>query len=172
VVGPVAVTIMRGKATISSLRGAPTGRRSNPEPAAVTLDCFAEFTIGPDPLARNDVYWQRRRTNKGKRNAEKRCSVTAVPHDTARALQGALASRRSTTAHTLGPRSPQASAPGQVSWDLAGRPILYGSLNRERKTSRSSTGVTRARLSQSSECTSRTGRSAGQMMPEAARVPR
>ena len=30
-------------------------------------------------------------------------------------------------------------------------------------------GVTRARLSQSRECTSRTGRSAGQMMPEAAR---
>ena len=34
---------------------------------------------------------------------------------------------------------------------------------------RSYTGVTRARLSQSRECTSRTGRSAGQMMPEAAR---
>jgi hypothetical protein len=35
---------------------------------------------------------------KGKRNAERRCSVTAVPHGTARALRGALASRRSTKA--------------------------------------------------------------------------
>ena len=50
---------------------------------------------------------------------------------------------------------------GQASWDAAGRPILYCRPNRGAKTSRSSTGVTRARLSQSRESTSRTGRNAG-----------
>jgi hypothetical protein len=60
------------------------------------------------------------------------------------------------------------SAPGQASWDVAGRSIRYGRTNRGAETLRSSTGVTRARLSQSRECTSRTGHSAGQMMPKAA----
>jgi hypothetical protein len=49
-----------------------------------------------------------------------------------------------------------------ASWDVAGRSIRYGRPNRGAKISRSYTGVTRARLSQSRECTSRTGRSAGQ----------
>ena len=57
---------------------------------------------------------------------------------------------------------PLGAAPGQASWDVAGRSIRYGRSNRGAKTSRSSTGVTRARLSQSRECTSRTGHSAGQ----------
>ena len=57
---------------------------------------------------------------------------------------------------------PLGAASGQASWDVAGRSILNGRPNRGAKTSRSYTGVTRARLSQSRECTSRTGRSAGQ----------
>ena len=57
---------------------------------------------------------------------------------------------------------PLGATPGQASWDVAGRSILYGRPNRGAKTSRSYTGVTRARLSQSRERTSRTGRSAGQ----------
>ena len=57
---------------------------------------------------------------------------------------------------------PAGATPGQVSWDAAGRPALYGRPNRGAQASRSSTGVTRARLSQSRESTSRTGRSAGQ----------
>ena len=57
---------------------------------------------------------------------------------------------------------PLGATPGQASWDAAGRSIRYGRPNRGAKISRSYTGVTRARLSQSRECTSRTGRSAGQ----------
>jgi hypothetical protein len=57
---------------------------------------------------------------------------------------------------------PLGATPGQASWDVAGRSILYGRSNREAKIFRSYTGVTRARLSQSRECTSRTGHSAGQ----------
>ena len=57
---------------------------------------------------------------------------------------------------------PLGAAPGQASWDAAGRSILNGRPNRGAKTLRSYTGVTRARLSQSRERTSRTGRSAGQ----------
>jgi hypothetical protein len=45
----------------------------------------------------NDEVKDDGQTKKGKRNAEKRCSVTAAPCDAARALKGALASRRSTT---------------------------------------------------------------------------
>ena len=57
---------------------------------------------------------------------------------------------------------PAGATPGQVSWDAAGRPALYGRPNRGAQASRSSTGVTRARLSQSRESTSRTGHSAAQ----------
>jgi hypothetical protein len=64
---------------------------------------------------------------------------------------------------------PLGATPGQASWDVAGRSILYGRSNRGAKILRSYAGVTRARPSQSRERTSRTGHSAGQMMPEAAR---
>ena len=57
---------------------------------------------------------------------------------------------------------PLGATPGQASWDVAGRSIRYGRPNRGAKISRSDAGVTRARLSQSRECTSRTGHSAGQ----------
>jgi hypothetical protein len=57
---------------------------------------------------------------------------------------------------------PLGATPGQASWDVAGRSILYCRSNRRAKISRSYTGVTRARLSQSRERTSRTGHSAGQ----------
>ena len=57
---------------------------------------------------------------------------------------------------------PLGAAPGQASWDAAGRSIRYGRSNRGAKILRSYAGVTRARLSQSRERTSRTGRSAGQ----------
>ena len=55
---------------------------------------------------------------------------------------------------------PFGATPGQVSWDAAGRPALYGRPNR------GGAGLAlfhlRAHLSQSRESTSRTGRSAGQ----------
>ena len=57
---------------------------------------------------------------------------------------------------------PLGATPGQASWDAAGRSIRYARSNRGAKILRSYTGVTRARLSQSRERTSRTGRSAGQ----------
>ena len=80
---------------------------------------------------------------------------------------GTLACRRSTAA-LASANERQRSAPGQASWDVAGRSILYGRSNRGAKTLRCSTGVTRARLSQSRERTSQTGHSAGRMMPKAA----
>ena len=87
-----------------------------------------------------------------------------------RAPAGALAYRRSTTALTVRAFGPwaqlQARLPG--TWqDVRSCKLAPTG---EQRTSRSYTGVTRARLSQSRERTSRTGRSAGQMMPEAARV--
>ena len=79
-----------------------------------------------------------------------------------RAPTGALACRRSTAAPAVAPLGARAAASGQASWDVAGRPALYGRPNRGAQASRCSTGVTRARLSQSSGSTPRTGRSAGQ----------
>jgi len=49
------------------------------------------------------------------------------------------------------------------------RSILYGRPNRGAETLRGCTGVTRPRLSQSSESTSRAGHSAGRLMPGTAR---
>ena len=120
---------------------------------------------------------------KRKRNADRRVCPTSAPYGRgARAPQ----TRVRKSAHTKSaPRArlsafhygsyrqgfrPLGATPGQASWDVAGRSIRYGRPNRGAKISRSYAGVTRARLSQSRERTSRTGHSAGQMMPEAARV--
>ena len=104
-----------------------------------------------------------------RRNAGRRCSVTSAPYGAARALSGALACRRSTAALTVGPFGPRASTSGQASCDVAGRPILYGRPNRGAKTSRSYTGVTRARLSQSRDAPPRPVVVPDCLMPEAAR---
>ena len=61
------------------------------------------------------------------------------------------------------------ATPGQVSWDAAGRPALYGRPNRGARASRSSTGVIRARLSQSREAPPGPVVVPVNMMPEAAR---
>jgi hypothetical protein len=77
VVEPGAIKILHGKA--SSLRGAK--RRSNPESAAVTLDCFA-------PLAMTKRKAERRQTLCNNLRASRRGT----------APKGRLACRRSTTA--------------------------------------------------------------------------
>ena len=99
-----------------------------------------------------------------KKEAERRqtCFLTSASCDAARIRNGRA--RLSAFHHGSDRRGsrPFGATPGQVSWDAAGRPALYGRPNRGAQASRSSTGVTRARLSQSRESTSRTGRSAGQ----------
>ena len=121
------------------------------------------------------------RYDKGKKEAERRqtCQPTSASRDAARTLSlspppwGGAGHARLSAFHHGSYRQgfrPLGATPGQASWDVAGRSILYGRSNRGAKILRSYTGVTRARLSQSRECTSRTGHSAGQMMPEAARV--
>jgi hypothetical protein len=59
-----------------------------------------------------------KKRRKGKRNADKRCSTTSAPSGAARALQGALAHRRSTAVLAKGSHRPQGSASGQASWDV------------------------------------------------------
>ena len=115
------------------------------------------------PTKRND--------DQEKKEAERRqtCVSTSASFDAARVRRDALAYRRSTTALTVRAFGPWAQLQARLPWDVAGRSILYGRSNPRAKILRSYTGVTRARLSQSRERTSRTGRSAGQMMPEAAR---
>src|ERR1700728_2231242 len=106
------------------------------------------------PTLRSDNDDQEKR----KRNADRR--VSQPPHlAMRRAPAGALAYRRSTTALTVGAFGPWAQLQARLPWDVAGRSILDGRPNRGAKTSRSYTGVPRARLSQSRERTSRTGRS-------------
>jgi len=120
------------------------------------LDCFASLAMTTK--------------EKRKRNADRRVHPTSAPYGRgARPAGRARLSAFHYGSYRQGFR-PLGAAPGQASWDVAGRSILYGRSNRGAKTSRSYTGVTGARLSQSRECTSRTGRSAGQMMPKAARV--
>ena len=78
-------------------------------------------------------------------------SSTAAPAGAARALQSALACRRSTVALARGTAGPQGSASGHASGDSPERSIRYGRPNRGAETLRCSTGVTRAVLSPSSE---------------------
>jgi hypothetical protein len=111
------------------------------------LDCFA-------PLAMTTK-------EKRKRNADRRMCPTSASRDAARTSGCARLSAFHYGSYRQGFR-PLGATPGQASWDVAGRSILYGRPNRGAKISRSYAGVTRARLSQSRECTSRTGRSAGQ----------
>ncbi len=126
------------------------------------LDCFASLAMT---------------TTKRKKEAERRqtCVSTSAPYgrgahpclfplSRSRGRVGRGHARLSAFhqgSHRQGFR-PLGAAPGQASWDAAGRSILNGRSNRGAKTSRSDAGVTRARLSQSRERTSRTGRSAGQ----------
>jgi hypothetical protein len=87
-----------------------------------------------------------------RQNAERRCSLTAASLDAARGLQSALASRRSTAA-LVGRLSPPNSAPGHASWGhfcllLGGSGTILWTAFR-RRSRHLSTGVIRARLSQS-----------------------
>jgi hypothetical protein len=150
------------------------------------LDCFAELVIGPATSGR--TRWLA--MTKGKKEAERRQTCSAnlraptfilpplAGEDTGGGAARALVSFSSPRAgrvregharlsafhhgsYRQGSR-PLGATPGQASWDVAGRSIRYGRPNRGAKISRSDAGVTRARLSQSRECTSRTGHSAGQ----------
>ena len=107
------------------------------------------------PTKRNDDQEKR------KRNADRRVQPTSASRDAARTGGCARLSAFHYGSYHQGFR-PLGATPGQASWDAAGRSIRYGRSNRGAKISRSYTGVTRARLSQSRERTSRTGRSAGQ----------
>ena len=98
---------------------------------------------------------------KRKRNADRRVQPTSASRDAARTSGCARLSAFHYGSYRQGFR-PLGATPGQASWDAAGRSIRQARSNRGAKTSRSYTGVTRARLSQSRERTSRTGRSAGQ----------
>ena len=98
---------------------------------------------------------------KRKRNADRRVHPTSASRDAARTSGCARLSAFHHGSYRQGFR-PLGATPGQASWDAAGRSIRQARSNRGAKTSRSYTGVTRARLSQSRERTSRTGRSAGQ----------
>ena len=104
-------------------------------------------------LRLNPPYERHERTNEKKtrkQNADRRVS-TAAPAGAARALQGALACRRSTVALARGTAGPQGSASGHASGDSPERSIRYGRPNRGAETLRCSTGVTRAVLSPSCE---------------------
>jgi hypothetical protein len=78
--------------------------------------------------------------------------------------------RRSTTALAQGTLVAKGSASGQASWDAARAldPMRSPQPGGE-DLAQLFTGVTRPHLSQSSDCTSRAGHSAGRLMPDAAR---
>jgi len=84
------------------------------------------------------------------------------PVAAARVRRDALAFRRSTAALARGFRPP-GSTPGHASWDVAKRVIRKSGNRFSEKITRSLklAGVTRLHLSQSRDCTSRTGRSTG-----------
>jgi hypothetical protein len=139
----------------SSLRGATETKQSSgamragfvdPHNETAALDCFASLAM-----------------TKESKEAERRetCISTSAPYDAARTSGCARLSAFHHGSCRQGFR-PLGATPGQASWDVAGRSIRYGRPNRGAKISRSYAGVTRARLSQSRERTSRTGRSAGQ----------
>ncbi len=133
--------------------------------------CRRAGHFGPDPLAQPTL------RNKQKKEAERRqtCFLTSASFGCGarpdlfslprvRGRVGRGHARLSAFHHGSDRRGsrPFGATPGQASWDVAGRSVLYGRPNRGAQASRCSTGVTRARLSQSRESTSRTGRSAGQ----------
>ena len=112
---------------------------------------------------------------KRKRNADRRVHQPPRLTGAARALVsfpspacggglggGTLACRRSTTALTVRAFGPWAQLQARLPGTRQDVRSCNGRSNRGAKTLRSDAGVTRARLSQSRECTSRTGRSAGQ----------
>ena len=149
--------IARSQRVRPEVAGPMTGSATKQSRTERRLDCFATRRF-----ARND--------ERKKGGGTPIDAVYQPPRlRAARALQSALACRRSTAALAGGTLVPRAQLQAMFPGTWQGRSILKASPNRGRKTLRSSTGVTRADLSQSRECTSRTGRSAGQMMPEAAR---
>ena len=139
----------------SSLRGAK--RRGNPDPHA-RLDCFAS-------LAMTDG-----RTNQkeGKRNADRRVSNRPHHFGCGSVLSGARSPVGVPPRFCLAGFRPLRATSGQVSWDVARTPICNdpptgGSIGR------SCCGRYPPPPVPVQGRTPRTGRSAGQMMPEAAR---
>jgi hypothetical protein len=144
--GPKVAGPMTTSATKQS-SGAMNARFVDLDNETAALDCFA-------PLAMTTK-------EKRKRNADRRVQPTSASRDAARTSGCARLSAFHYGSYRQGFR-PLGATPGQASWDVAGRSIRYGRPNRGAKILRSYAGVTRARLSQSRECTSRTGHSAGQ----------
>ena len=118
------LVIARSEATKQS-SGAMTASFVVQRNETTALDCFASLAM----------------TTKEKREAERRQTCVQPPHLAKRRAPfsfpspacggglggGTLACRRSTAALASASER-QRSAPGQASWDLAGRSILYGSL--------------------------------------------
>jgi hypothetical protein len=138
--------------------------REASRPRAATRAAPADVCRLPRPLHRwGAPRWRptgHQTNEKGRQNADRRCSPTSAPCGAAlppplpspacgRTQEGAA---RLSAFHRGSDRwalQPAGATSGHVSWDEAGRSALYGSPNRGRKTLRSSTGVTRARQSQS-----------------------
>ncbi len=112
------------------------------------------------------------RKNKRKQNADRRGSPCFTLRRSAHPGQGALACRRSTAALARETAGPQGSASGHAFRDSPEHSVRYGRPNRGAETLRVSTGVTRAETNPSAASTSRAGRCAGRLMPDAARVQR
>ena len=131
------------------------------------------------PWKRPEHHDRRRRTKKRtngnkkrKQNADRRGSPCFTLRRSAHPGQGALACRRSTAALARETAGPQGSASGHAFRDSPERSVRYGRPNRGAETLRVSTGVTRAETNPSAASTSRAGRCAGRLMPDAARVQR
>jgi hypothetical protein len=132
----------------------------------------------PDSSRSGDVGWvsaasrltrpTKKKTKKRKQNAERRSSVPSR-------LRAARPARRARLPafHRGSNRwafRPAGATSGQASWDAARRSILHCRPDRGAKTSHSSTGVTRARLSQSRDAPPGPVVMPVRMMPEAARA--
>ena len=116
---------------------------------------------------------QQREEQERRQNADRRVTNCCTCRRSAR-FAGALACRRSTAALARETAGPQGSASGHASGDSPGRSILYGRPNRGAEILRFSTGITRAGKTNETNCprtvsTSHAGRSAGGLMPDAAR---
>ncbi len=141
----------RNAGTSSSLRGVK--RRSNPGAACVKR-WIASLTLAMTE------------ETKRKRNAERRRLPTTAPCGAALLLRQQRAFRRSTAVLARGTLVPKAQRQAMLPGTWPERSILCARPNRGAETLRRSTGITRAAPVPVQRSTSRTGHSAGRLMPE------
>jgi hypothetical protein len=125
--------------------------------------CHRAGHFGPDPVG--STYPTKRRSHEAKKGSGTPIDVYSnlrARRGTARAWRSALACRRSAAARTRKALARWAQLQARLPGTWQERLVRYASPNRGRKTSRGYTGVIRARLSQSSGSTPRTGPSASQ----------